>query len=45
LLGVSMKCVQSWEYNRSKPNGSARRVIFIVEKGGGLLEEAGMVRC
>jgi putative transcriptional regulator len=40
LLGVSLKCVQSWEYNRSKPNGSARRVLSLIEKGESFLEEA-----
>jgi len=40
LLGVSLKCVQSWEYNKSRPNGSARRVISIIEKGEDFLEEA-----
>ena len=40
LLGVSLKCVQSWEYNLSKPNGSARRVISLIEKGEEFLEEA-----
>ena len=40
LLGVSLKCVQSWEYNQSRPNGSARRVISLIEKGEKFLEEA-----
>jgi putative transcriptional regulator len=40
LLGVSLKCVQSWEYNQSKPNGSARRVLSLIEKGEGFLEQA-----
>ena len=43
LLGVSLKCVQSWEYNRSKPNGSARRVISLIEKGEEFLEEAEII--
>jgi len=44
LLGVSLKCVQSWEYNKSKPNGSARRLISIIEKGEHFLEEAEIIR-
>ena len=43
LLGVSLKCVQSWEYNQSKPNGSARRVISLIEKGESFLEEAEII--
>lgn len=43
LLGVSLKCVQSWEYNKSKPNGSARRLLSLVEKGESLLEEAEII--
>ena len=43
LLGVSMKSVQAWEYNQSKPNGAVRRVIAIVEKGEGLLQEADII--
>ncbi|MCL1877292.1 MAG: helix-turn-helix domain-containing protein [Defluviitaleaceae bacterium] len=43
LLGVSMKSVQSWEYNQSKPNGAARRIISIVEKGEGFLQEAEII--
>jgi putative transcriptional regulator len=43
LLGVSLKCVQSWEYNISKPNGAARRVISLVEKGEKLLKEAEII--
>ena len=40
LVGVSLKCVQSWEYNNSRPNGSARRAIAIVEKGEEFLKKA-----
>ena len=43
LLGVSLKCVQSWEYNQSKPNGSARRLISLIEKGEEFLEEAEII--
>jgi len=43
LLGVSLKCVQSWEYNLSKPNGSARRVISLIEKGEEFLKEAEII--
>ena len=43
LLGVSLKSVQSWEYNQSKPNGSARRIISIVEKGENFLKEAEII--
>jgi putative transcriptional regulator len=43
LLGVSMKSVQAWEYNHSKPNGAARRIISIVEKGERFLQEAEII--
>jgi len=43
LLGVSLKCIQSWEYNKSRPNGSARRVLSIIEKGEKFLEEAEII--
>jgi putative transcriptional regulator len=43
LLGVSLKCVQSWEYNMSRPNGSARRIISLVEKGEDFLEKAEII--
>ena len=43
LLGVSLKSVQSWEYNISKPNGAARRVISLIEKGEEFLEEAEII--
>ncbi|MCL2249857.1 MAG: helix-turn-helix domain-containing protein [Oscillospiraceae bacterium] len=40
LVGVSLKSVQSWEYGKSCPNGSARRAIAIIEKGEEFLEKA-----
>ena len=43
LLGVSLKCVQSWEYGLSKPSGSARRILSIIEKGEAFLEEAEII--
>ena len=43
LVGVSLKCVQSWEYNKSKPNGSARRLISLIEKDEQLLKEAEII--
>ena len=44
LLGVSMKSVQAWEYNQSRPNGSARRVISLIEKGEDFLQSAEILR-
>jgi len=44
LLGVSMKCVQSWEYDQSSPNGSARRMLSLIEKGEEFLELAEILR-
>ena len=43
ILGVSLKSVQSWEYNLSKPSGAAKRVIAIIEMGEEFLEEAGLM--
>ena len=45
LLGVSLKCIQSWEYNQSKPNGSARRILSLIEKGEDFLERAEIIVC
>ena len=32
FLGVTTKAVEAWENGRNKPNGSARRLISVVEK-------------
>ena len=32
FLGVTVKAVEAWEYGRNKPNGSARRLMSVVEK-------------
>ena len=43
LLGVSLKCVRSWECNMSKPSGSAKRLLSLIEKGERFLEEAEII--
>ena len=45
LLGVSIKCIRSWEYNQSKPNGSARRILSLIEKGEEFLVSAEIIIC
>ena len=32
-LGVSKKTVEAWEYGTNKPNGSARRLLALLDKG------------
>lgn len=32
ILDISPKTVQSWETNHSKPNGSSRRLLQIIQK-------------
>ena len=31
VVGVSKKTVESWEYGRGKPSGTAARMLFIME--------------
>lgn len=38
-LGVSLKTVESWEANRNKPNGTAQRFLYLLDKNPKLLEE------
>ena len=43
LIGVSLKCVQSWEHNQSKPSASERRIIRLIEKGEDILQVAEII--
>lgn len=43
VLGVSHKTVEAWESGRNRPAGSASRIIEIIEKDSGILEQNGMV--
>lgn len=38
-LGVSVKTVEAWEANRNKPNGTAQRFLYLLDKNPGLLKE------
>lgn len=38
-LGVSTALVQSWETRRRVPNGSSRKLLLILEKHPGLIQE------
>ena len=38
-FGVSVALVQSWETNRRVPNGSARKLLLMLEKQPGLITE------
>ena len=37
-LGVSTRTVESWENGRNVPNGSARNLLYLLEKDESLLE-------
>ena len=38
-LGVSIKTVEAWETGRNKPNGSAQRLLQILERENSFLED------
>ena len=38
-LGVSIKTVEAWEIGRNKPNGSAQRILQILERENNFLED------
>ncbi len=42
-IGVSLKYVQSWEHNQSKPSASERRIIRLIEKGEDILQVAEII--
>jgi len=38
-LGVSKRTVESWEIGRNVPNGSARNLLFLLDKNSTLIEQ------
>ncbi len=38
-LGVSIKTVEAWETGRNKPNGSAQRILQILDRENNFLED------
>jgi len=43
LCGVSDKTVEAWESGRNVPNGSARRLLELIEKDQGILTREGVL--
>jgi len=39
LLGVSVRTVEAWETGKSHPNGSARRLLQLIEQKPEMVEE------
>ena len=39
LLGVSVRTVEAWEAGKSHPNGSARRLLHLIEQKPEMVEE------
>lgn len=42
-LGVSIKTVEAWEMGRNKPNGSAQRILQILDQRKSFLEEFNII--
>ena len=42
-LGVSIKTVEAWETGRNKPNGSAKRILQILEQEDNFLEKHNII--
>lgn len=38
-MGVSIKTVESWEANRNKPNGTAQRFLYLLNRNPNIIKE------
>ena len=43
VIGVSKKTVESWEYGRVKPSGTAARILTIADKDPEVLQRCGFI--
>ena len=44
LMGVSIKTIEAWESNRNEPNGSAQRMLSLLEKDKSLPEKYELIQ-
>lgn len=39
IIGVSKRTVEAWEAGKSTPNGSAQRILYLIDKNPSIIEQ------